>query len=134
MVTHAKFIVGTIAAVALTTAPCSLCGAGVRTTPGQQLIASVQALDTATVKMHISGMTCGSCATTARLALKKLDGVLDATVSLKDSLGVVRYDPRKVTPPQIAEHLTRLTGYGARVVNKPDSTARQPGRRAADPR
>ena len=39
-----------------------------------------------------------------------------ATVTLDDSLGVVRYNPRKVTPAQIAAHLTRLTGYGARVI------------------
>ena len=42
-------------------------------------------------------MTCGSCPTTARLALKKLTGVYSATVTLDDSLGVVQYDPRRVT-------------------------------------
>jgi hypothetical protein len=30
----------------------------------------------------------------------------------------VRYDPRKVTPAQIASHLTRLTGYGARIIEE----------------
>jgi len=39
----------------------------------------------------------------------------------------VRYDPRKVTPAQIAEHLTRLTGYGARVIADTTKGARQPG-------
>jgi len=73
-------------------------------------------MDTATVKLHISGMTCGSCPVTARTALKRLPGVLDAKVTLADSLGVVTYDPRKVTPAQIAAHLTRLTGYGARII------------------
>jgi copper chaperone CopZ len=75
-----------------------------------------QATDTATVKLHISGMTCGSCRVTARTALKRLPGVVDAKVTLDDSLGVVTYDPRKVTPAQIAAHLTRLTGYGARII------------------
>lgn len=77
---------------------------------------AVQAADTAVARLHISKMTCGSCTTTARVALKKLAGVYDAKVTLDDSLGVVRYDPHRVTPEQIAAHLTRLTGYGARVL------------------
>jgi copper chaperone CopZ len=65
-------------------------------------------------------MTCGSCPATARLALKRLAGVYGATVTLEDSLGVVHYDPRQVTPAQIAAHLTKLTGFGASVL--PDTT------------
>lgn len=83
-------------------------------------VAAAQTPDTAIVRLHISKMTCGSCPTTARLALKRLTGVYSATVTLDDSLGVVRYDPRQVNPTQIAAHLTRLTGYGATIV--PDST------------
>lgn len=83
------------------------------------------AADTAQVRLHISGMTCGGCATTARVALKKLAGVHSATVTLEDSLGVVRYDPRRVTPAQIASHLHRLTGYVA--TELPDSSATPPG-------
>src|SRR5437868_13018814 len=79
-----------------------------------------QAPDTATVRLHISKMTCGSCPATARLALKRLPGVYSAAVTLNDSLGVVRYDPRQVSPAQIAAHLTRLTGFGATVL--PDSS------------
>ena len=75
-----------------------------------------QAPDTSTVRLHVSKMTCGSCPTTARLALKRLPGVYSATVTLDDSLGVVRYDPRRVTPVQIAAHLTRLTGFGATIL------------------
>src|SRR5207248_6381485 len=77
---------------------------------------AVQSPDTAKVRLHISKMTCGSCPTTARLALKRLTGVYSATVTLDDSLGVVRYNPRQVTPAQIAAHLTRLTGFGATIL------------------
>ncbi len=83
-----------------------------------------QSPDTATVRLHISKMTCGSCPATARLALKRLTGVYSATVTLDDSLGVVRYDPRQVKPAQIAAHLTRLTGYGATVLR--DTTSGKP--------
>jgi len=85
---------------------------------------ALQSPDTATVRLHISKMTCGSCPATARLALKRLTGVYSATVTLDDSLGVVRYDPRQVKPAQIAAHLTRLTGYGATVL--PDTTSGKP--------
>ena len=65
-------------------------------------------------------MTCGSCPATARLALKRLPGVYSATVTLADSLGVVRYDPKRVTPSRVAAHLTQLTGFGATIL--PDSS------------
>lgn len=85
----------------------------------QTLPVTTQAPDTATVRLHISRMTCGSCPTTARLALKRLPGVYSATVTLADSLGVVRYDPRRVTSAQLAAHLTQRTGFGATIL--PDS-------------
>ncbi len=103
---------------------CPLCEAGTGPIGAQQVSAAHEATDTATVRLHISGMTCGSCPVTARTALKRLRGVLDAKVTLADSLGIVTYDPRKVTPSQIAAHLTRLTGYGARVI----ASAKAPGR------
>ena len=83
---------------------------------------ATQAPDTAIVRLHISKMTCWSCPTTSRLALRRLTGVYSATVTLDDSLGVVRYDPRALKPAQIAAHLTRFTGFGATIL--PD-TARK---------
>ncbi len=98
---------------------CPLCGGGVQAADAQNLPVATQAPDTATVRLHISRMTCGSCPTTARLALKRLPGVYSATVTLADSLGVVRYDPKRVTPSRVAAHLTELTGFGATIL--PDS-------------
>ena len=95
---------------------CPLCGGGVQAAGAWDVAAAAQAPDTATVRLHISQMTCGSCPTTARLALKKLPGVYGATVTLDDSLGVVRYDPKRVTPAEIAAHLTKLTGFGATIL------------------
>ena len=99
---------------------CPFCGGGIQTAGAQPAQVALQAPDTATVRLHISKMTCGSCPTTARLALKRLTGVYRATVTLDDSLGVVRYDPRQVNPAQIAAHLTRLTGFGATIL--PETT------------
>lgn len=110
---------GLLAAAGLTGAAflCPLCGGGIDAAGVQNLGVAAQTPDTATVRLHISKMTCGSCPTTARLALKRLPGVYSATVTLDDSLGVVRYDPRQVTPVQIAAHLTRLTGFGATILS-----------------
>jgi periplasmic mercuric ion binding protein len=96
---------------------CPLCGGAVQAGGAQAPGVAAQAPDTATVRLHISRMTCGSCPTTARLALKKLPGVYSATVTLDDSLGVVRYDPARVTPAQIAAHLTKMTGFGAKILS-----------------
>jgi periplasmic mercuric ion binding protein len=105
---------------------CPLCGGGVQAAGAQNPPVVAQAPDTATVRLHISRMTCGTCPTTARLALKRLTGVYGATVTLDDSLGVVRYDPRRVNPAQIAAHLTKLTGFGATVLS---DTTQTPGAR-----
>ncbi len=103
---------------------CPLCGVGLQTAAARPLQVAVQTPDTATVRLHISKMTCGSCPTTARLALKRLRGVYTASVTLDDSLGVVRYDPRQVNPAQIAAHLTKLTGFGATILT---DTTKVPG-------
>lgn len=47
-----------------------------------------------------------------------MTGVYSANVTLDDSLGVVKYDPKRVTPAQITGQLTRLTGYGAMVIGE----------------
>ena len=106
---------------------CPLCGGGVQAAGAQGVGIAAQVPDTATARLHISGMTCGSCPTTARLALQRLSGVFTATVTLDDSLGVVHYDPRQVTPSQITAHLTRLTGYQATVLPDTTKRSRPPG-------
>ncbi len=106
---------------------CPLCGAGLQTAGAQPMQVTLQAADTATVRLHISKMTCGSCPATARLALKRLPGVYSATVTLDDSLGVVKYDPQRVTPAEIAAHLTRLTGFGAAILSDSSKTPGSPG-------
>lgn len=118
--------VGLVLAAGLTGAAflCPLCGGGIQGASLQNPGIAAQTPDTATVRLHISKMTCGSCPTTARLALKQLKGVYSATVTLDDSLGIVRYDPRLVNPDQIAAHLTKLTGFGATIL---PNTTKAPG-------
>ena len=108
---------------------CPLCEIAVSRAAAQNVAAGSQVADTASVRLHISGMTCGTCPATARLALRKLPGVYSATVTLDDSAGVVKYDPRRVAPEQITAHLARLTGFKAAVLPAFVKPARKPGTR-----
>lgn len=113
-----KFATVALAALAGTGGLC-LCGAGPSLARADQpaaLAAAAVAADTSVARLHISGMTCGSCPITARAALRKITGVFSAKVTLDDSLGVVKYDPARVTPAAIASRLTEMTGYGAKVL------------------
>ena len=56
------------------------------------------------IKIPVDGMICQVCAGTVKSALKKVDGVNDAEISLEKRNAVVRYDERKVT----LETLTRV--------------------------
>jgi copper chaperone CopZ len=124
-----KTLVAATVAVAGATAVCPFCESAVSSAAAQSTIAASQAVDTTTVRIRITGMTCATCPVTARVALKKLDGVYDATVTYDDSLGVVRYDAKRVNPAQIASHLTRLTGYKVTVLPDSAKGAHKPGLR-----
>ncbi len=120
MISWVKLLPLLAAGVGSTAFLCPLCEAGPAVARAESLLE--QSADTASVRLHISGMTCGSCPVTARVAFERLAGVYSATVALDDSLGIVRYDPRQVTPEQIAAHLTRATGFGATIL--PDRITR----------
>lgn len=68
------------------------------------------------VTLAVEGMTCGACSVAVKTALKKLDGVKDASVSYADKRAVVEYDPTKVTPNQMVEAVTKL-GYKASIAS-----------------
>lgn len=105
---------------------CPLCSGGVSAAGAHSVPVLAEVADTATVRLHISGMTCGSCPVTARLALERVRGVYNATVTLDDSLGVIHYDPRFTSPTQVAAELTRLTGYGSMILPDTTKTVRTP--------
>ena len=107
---------------------CPLCLSGSAATVTTQSVSTVaQAADTAVARLHISGMTCGSCPVTARIALTRVPGVYTAKVTLPDSLGVVHYNPSRVSSKEIATQLTKMTGYAAVVLS--DTTKAVTGKR-----
>ncbi|MGH7526735.1 MAG: heavy-metal-associated domain-containing protein [Gemmatimonadales bacterium] len=125
MILHTKLAFAAVAVLAGTSALCPPCGAGVRSAGAQHLGVARQVADTATVRLHLSGMTCGSCATTARLALRRVPGVYGAEVSYEAAAALVRYDPAQTSPERLIERLADLTGYGGRVI----ADAPEPARR-----
>ncbi|PWR71499.1 heavy metal translocating P-type ATPase [Methanospirillum lacunae] len=62
------------------------------------------------VTIRIGGMTCAICAQTIETALKKLDGVITATVNLGSERAYVTYNPYVVTLFQMRDAITKA-GY-----------------------
>lgn len=73
---------------------------------------AVQHAPAATAALHIEGMDCVACTAAIRIALKRLPGVSEATVSFADQQARVDYDPGQVTPAQLALAVNKL-GYHA---------------------
>ncbi len=71
--------------------------------------------DTARVHFAVAGMTCGSCAATARIVLDDVDGIYRSHVSYDSASATVWYDPARVAPPVIIARLKEMTGYEATV-------------------
>jgi copper chaperone CopZ len=87
-----------------------------RPVPRSAPVAEVLAADTQRVALHVEGMTCGGCAISTRVVLKRLDGVRTAEVSYEDRRALVTYDRSRVTPQQMIAALKEKLGYTARVV------------------
>jgi len=66
---------------------------------------------TATSSLKIEGMTCAGCAQTIEKSLEEVDGVAEARVNLATEVASVRYDPNRVSLPQL-EKAVEAAGYG----------------------
>ena len=103
-----KRLFGLLAAAAM------LCALAAWLAPREVCSAAEPGARTAT--LGVEGMTCGACATSVGVVLKKLDGVAKAKVSLDDKRAVVTYDPAKVTPEKMVETIQSKLPYKARVL------------------
>jgi copper chaperone CopZ len=117
MLLSAKLAFAALAALFGGATLCGICdpatGSGIGGPPQPALEV---AADTATVNLAIKGMTCGSCATTARVVLRRVPGVYHAEVSFDSASAVVRYDPARTSPDVLIAQLRRMTGYEASVI------------------
>ncbi|THF69181.1 copper-translocating P-type ATPase [Deinococcus sp. Arct2-2] len=65
---------------------------------------------TSTLELGVQGMTCANCVSRVERALKKVDGVLDASVNLATERATVQYLPSAVSPGQL-KAAVRESGY-----------------------
>ena len=63
-----------------------------------------------TLKMSVSGMTCGNCSRSVERKLSATPGVSKATVDLLNASAIVEYDPDVVKPDALANAIRQL-GY-----------------------
>jgi copper chaperone CopZ len=91
--------------------PCCSTKAGAEASPTQT------SPTVSSVTLSVEGMTCASCSVAVRTALKRLDGVREARVSVEEKRAVVDYEAARVTPQQMVDAVNRL-GYRASIAPK----------------
>jgi copper chaperone len=67
-----------------------------------------------TIRLKITGMSCGHCESAVQNALQRKHGVRTATVDLERGTAEVDYDPAAVSPTQLAAAVAE-EGYTAAV-------------------
>ncbi|MBE0523174.1 MAG: heavy metal translocating P-type ATPase [Methanosarcinales archaeon] len=71
------------------------------------------------VTLHLTGMTCASCAQNIEKGLRKLDGVYKVSVNLPTEKGYIEYDSAKITIKEIIKAVKDI-GYGAEEIQGSD--------------
>ena len=66
-----------------------------------------------TLSFDVSGMTCGGCTGSVQRALSKIDGVVQAEVTLRPGVATVVVDASRVTAAQLESAIARL-GFPAK--------------------
>ncbi len=94
---------------------------GTAASSSQQTSQPQQPVHTKQVVLKVDGMTCNGCVLTVNKSLKKLPGVLNASITLKPPRATVEYDPTKVTPEQMI-WATTDAGYPASVLETEGET------------
>ncbi|WP_329611080.1 heavy metal translocating P-type ATPase [Sandaracinus amylolyticus] len=78
---------------------------------GYEVIRPAAPSDDAVVQLEIVGMTCAACVRRVENALKKVEGVRDASVNLPFHRATVTIDPDVTTPDALVQAVSRA-GYG----------------------
>ena len=69
---------------------------------------------TQTVTLSVPSMTCATCPITVKMALSKVEGVIEAKVTWEPKEAVVIYDDAKTTPAALTQ-ATENAGYPSTV-------------------
>jgi copper chaperone len=65
-----------------------------------------------TLRMHVTGMTCGGCENAVKRTLLKLEGVEAVAASHEQNAVTVVYEPARISPERMARAIQDL-GYSA---------------------
>ena len=74
-----------------------------------------QAVETATVELTVSNMTCATCPFTVRKSLERVEGTIDVQVDYATKLAKVTYDPRLTNVATLTQATTNA-GYPSKAV------------------
>jgi copper chaperone CopZ len=69
-----------------------------------------------TIRLNVTGMSCGHCHSAVQNALRRQRGVTAATVDLEGGTAQVEYDPAAVSPAQLTAAVAE-EGYTADVAS-----------------
>ncbi|MEE8357914.1 MAG: cation transporter [Candidatus Hydrothermarchaeales archaeon] len=67
------------------------------------------------VTLRVDGMHCGACANGIQMMLGYKNGVSTAEVSFEKKVGVVEYDPEKISIDEILKTVASTSEYSATV-------------------
>ena len=68
-----------------------------------------------TISVEVDGMTCGGCETMISDALKKVDGVVEASASHTEKTATVKVKAGSVTEAKVIETITKA-GYESKAI------------------
>jgi len=86
------------------------CESGNKAKSTESDVDSGQVAEVVESTVNISGMHCDNCVVSVEKGINSLEGIAEVTVSLKDSLAVVKYDQTKVDLTDIEKSIEKR-GY-----------------------
>jgi periplasmic mercuric ion binding protein len=73
-----------------------------------------------TIKLKITGMTCGGCAMNVSNTLDKVEGVIEQTVEFPGDVAIVKYDADKTTIDELITAIEEI-GFKAEIIKEKES-------------
>lgn len=93
-------------------ATSQMCGCGCKANAQTTKQENKRQVETKTVTLKITGMTCGGCAKHVHSALSKKDGIIENEVKYPGDIATIKYNPNKITVAEIIKTI-ETTGYKA---------------------
>ena len=79
----------------------------------QELTTKVDNISTKVITCDVEGMTCTGCEVNVKMAVNKIDGVIEVKASFADGTAEVTVDPEKVSEQDVIDAINKM-GYKAK--------------------